>query len=56
MPEKQGSAAAGGAKSGAVGDGSEGTDPQLAVVARAWPTLPENVRAAILAMVKAAVG
>ena len=29
-------------------------DPDLAVVVEAWPTLPEAVRAGILAMVKAA--
>jgi hypothetical protein len=32
---------------------SDGNDPELAAVADAWPTLPEPIRAAILAMVKA---
>jgi hypothetical protein len=31
------------------------TDPELAFVARAWPTLPEPLKAAIVAMLKAAV-
>jgi hypothetical protein len=30
------------------------TDPDLAVVVAAWPTLPETIRAGILAMVEAA--
>jgi hypothetical protein len=30
------------------------TDPNLATVVAAWPTLPEAIRAGILAMVKAA--
>ena len=32
------------------------TDPELAAVNAAWPTLPEALRAGILAMVKAAKG
>ena len=32
------------------------TDPDLAQVAAAWPTLPPALRAGILAMVKAAKG
>jgi hypothetical protein len=30
------------------------SDPDLAVVVAAWPSLPEAIRAGILAMVKAA--
>jgi hypothetical protein len=32
------------------------TDPDLAAVAAAWPTLPDALRAGIVAMVKAAAG
>jgi hypothetical protein len=32
------------------------TDPDLAAVVEAWPTLPAAIRAGILAMVKAASG
>ena len=31
------------------------TDPELAAIVDAWPTLPEAVRAGIVAMVQAAV-
>jgi len=30
------------------------TDPDLAAIVTAWPTLPEPIRAGILAMVRAA--
>jgi hypothetical protein len=52
-----------GAESGARGNDSapetvpETTpDPELAAVVRAWPTLPEPIRAGILAMVNATKG
>lgn len=32
------------------------TDPELAAVVRAWPTIPQAVRAGIVAMVRAAGG
>lgn len=43
-----------GAESGAVGAQSDVTDPDLAGVVKAWPTLPAPIRAGIVAMVKAA--
>jgi hypothetical protein len=42
--------ALGGAKSGALA----ATDPDLAALIDAWPTLPEAIRAGILALVRAA--
>jgi hypothetical protein len=50
FPEKLGVAPTGGAKSGALG----ARTPELADVAGIWPTLPEAIRAAILAMIQAA--
>jgi len=32
------------------------SDPDLAAVAKAWPTLPAPIRAAVLAMVRASQG
>ena len=46
----------GGAESGAVGARNAPVEVDLAQVTEAWPTLPEAVRASILAMVKAADG
>lgn len=46
----------GGAESGALGAREAPLDPQLAAVARAWPTLPEPIKAGILAMIRAAGG
>jgi hypothetical protein len=34
--------------------GPDGTPPDLAAVVAAWPTLPEPIRAGILALVRAA--
>ncbi|MGF1579974.1 MAG: hypothetical protein ACFCD0_11490 [Gemmataceae bacterium] len=39
-----------GAESGAL----ESVDPELALVMEAWPTLPEGIRAGILAMIRGA--
>jgi hypothetical protein len=38
----------------AHGQRAASNDPDLAAVVKAWPTLPEAIRAGILAMVKAA--
>jgi hypothetical protein len=53
---------AGAAKSGAAGsstgphgDAAEAADPALARVVKAWPRLPAEVRAAVLALVDGAV-
>ena len=43
----------GGAESGAVGNNSTATDPDLAKVVEAWPRLPEPIKRAILAMIEA---
>jgi hypothetical protein len=48
--------AQGGAESGALALTNHAIDPALASVIRAWPTLPEAIRAGILAMVRAAGG
>ena len=46
-----------GAAVGAAANAETGaTDPGLAIVAAAWPRLPEATRASILAMVRAAGG
>ena len=44
----------GGAESGAQAASTAVSDPDLAAVVKAWPKLPEPVRAGIVAMVKAA--
>ena len=46
----------GGAKSGAVGDGSSPVDGDLAIVMAAWPRLSETTRRAVVEMVEAAGG
>ena len=43
-----------GAESGALGSEIDVVDPDLAEVVRAWPTLPETVRASVVTMVRAA--
>jgi hypothetical protein len=48
--------APGGAKSGALAPENPAIDPALAALIDAWPTLPEAIRAGILAMVRAAGG
>lgn len=40
-----------GAESGALGAHSAPFDPDLAVIVEAWPGLPDNVKASIVAMV-----
>jgi hypothetical protein len=47
--------AQGGAKSGALASQQPIIDPALAALIDAWPTLPEAIRAGILAIVRAAV-
>jgi len=49
----------GGAKSGAVGARAADSgcaDPALVVILDAWPSLPEPLKAGILAMVRVATG
>jgi hypothetical protein len=48
--------AQGGAKSGALAPQQRIIDPALAALIDAWPTLPEAIRAGILAMVRVAGG
>ena len=43
-----------GAECGALAAPKATLDPQLAAVVEAWPTLPEPIKAGILAMVRAA--
>ncbi len=45
-----------GAKSGAVTPTVPDTDPLLAALIDAWPTLPEPIQAGIIAMVRATGG
>jgi hypothetical protein len=52
--EKQGFGGPGGAESGALSDDSGSIDPELARVVAVWPTLPEGVRRAVLALVQQA--
>ena len=54
FPGKRQEATEGGAKSGAVSADCSPTDPDLAHILDAWPTLPQAVRAGILALVRAA--
>ena len=48
--------AAGGCSAGCSGVTSEGgnTDPELTALVAAWPTLPEPIRRAMLALIRAA--
>jgi len=43
-------------ESGSVGDENAPTNPTLASLTEAWPTLPPDTQRAILAIVKAAQG
>ncbi|HKA55972.1 MAG TPA: hypothetical protein VKJ47_20160 [Candidatus Binatia bacterium] len=53
-PENSTNPAQGVAKSGALTPTKPNIDPALAALIDAWPTLPEAIRAGILAMVRAA--
>ena len=55
-PENPTNPAPGGAKSGALAPQTPAIEPTLAALIDAWPTLPEAIRAGILAMVRAAGG
>jgi hypothetical protein len=55
-PENSTNPAPGGAKNGALTPTNPNIDPALAALIDAWPTLPEAIRAGILAMVRAARG
>lgn len=52
----QGVAPQGGAESGALGAENGPKDPELGAIIHAWPTLPDAIKAGILAMVRAAGG
>lgn len=62
--QKTPASVSGGSKSGNIRGGSGSpaapvtppTDPELAAVVVAWPTIPQAVRAGIVAMVRAAGG
>ena len=51
MLRNDGQSAAGGAKSGAVSPDRSATDADLARIVAAWPTLPEPIRRAVLALI-----
>jgi hypothetical protein len=55
-PDNSTNPAPGGAKSGALTIENLAIDPSLAALIDAWPTLPDAIRAGILAMVRAAGG
>jgi hypothetical protein len=55
-PENSKNPAPGGAKSGALDLTKPAIDPALATLIDAWPTLPEAIRAGILALMRAAGG
>jgi hypothetical protein len=52
LSEKQGVSARGGAESGAGGAWKASIDPDLGELIAAWPALPEEVKAGILAIVQ----
>lgn len=54
-PQKTGNSSRGGAESGAVDARSGAFDPELQTIVDAWPSLPDTVKAGILAMVKSAI-
>jgi hypothetical protein len=56
ISEKTALLAQAGAESGALTPTSPHIDPALTALISAWPTLPEAIRAGILAMVRAAGG
>ena len=55
-PENSTNPVLGGAKNGALAPEKPAIDPDLAELAQLWPTLPEAIRAAILAMIRTASG
>jgi hypothetical protein len=55
VPRNAGHAAAGGAKPGAVSADPSPADPYLVRIVAAWPTLPEPIRRALLALVESAL-
>ena len=55
-PENSTNPAPGSAESGALNRTKPNIDPALAAIIDAWPTLPEAIRAGILAMIRAAGG
>jgi hypothetical protein len=56
FPENTAVSGQGGAEFGAPATPSPAIDPGLAALIDAWPTLPEPIRAGILAMIRAAGG
>jgi hypothetical protein len=56
LPYKTTLFAEGGAESGAVAAETRPIDPDFAALIDAWPTLPQAIRAGILALVRAAGG
>jgi hypothetical protein len=50
-----GQSAVGGAKSGALADSFTRSDPGLQRLIAAWPTLPEPIRRAVLALIETAL-
>ena len=52
-PEKPHVSQTGGAKSGALSPKTLPADADLAQIVAAWPTLPQTIKAGIVAMVKA---
>ena len=52
-PGKTSNSKASGAESGAVVDEIGSIDPDLLRISEAWPTLPEHLRKAVLAIVQA---
>jgi hypothetical protein len=55
-PKNSTNLAPGGVKSGALAPKTQAIDPALAALIDAWPTLPDAIRAGIVAMVRAAGG
>ena len=55
-PENFTNPAPSGAKSGALDPQVRAIDPALATLIYAWPTIPEAIKAGILAMIRAAGG
>jgi hypothetical protein len=53
-PGKSQGATGGGAKSGADSTAPSPADPDLACLIEAWPTLPEPIRRAMLALIETA--